>query len=228
MAVANITTHENPQFRLAIYNIEVLEADLLKRMKSDDSLFSGILTDLTQQLFGSMNNCEVRSDTMTHLCASGLTAKEVVNRIADIEDKELRKKLGASITSFIVSKSATELKKAFEIEFDFDQLDDTKGNINVQELTKKSEAGSRHLNVYYAKCLIHREGNKYDLNVAFYDFVSKIPVYDISALMQSKKDRTRDLEIAKAIAFNSLHRQLKAAWPDKIILEERTTLPSET
>ncbi|CAF4952201.1 unnamed protein product [Rotaria sp. Silwood1] len=118
------------------------------------------------------------------------------------------------------------MQKLFDnLDFDFYKLDDTKGDINVNEQTYQDSSERRKINVYYAKCLIRRINGKYDINLAYYDYVAEIPWYSVHALSRNRDAINRDLQIAKALAYNKLHRQLEQSWPGQVTLQLKTALP---
>ena len=157
---------------------------------------------------------------LTHICASGLTARELMLRIGSISQNELRDKLAETILPYVSSPPTKEFTEKFSLKFNLDDLDDEKGDIIVEDHASEKTSTLRKIKVYYAKCLLCRENNKYHINVAFYHFDLVMPWYNMAALIRSKKEVKKELLLASAVAYNRLHRQLKASWPDRIELIE--------
>ena len=228
--MAELPTDPNlyPRIQLELYDVSWLRKEFTRLSQSDHNYLRNFIISLLKNTIGPSISSETTSEKTGHMCYYGLTAKEVVNRIANIEDEVLRKKLCEKVTPFLVSRSSAELQKIFSSEFDFETLDDTKGDMKVQEHSAESHSSKSSISVNYFKCLIRRRGSKYDINLAYYTFHSQSPISFQLTQLRSNEDVKRDLELAKAMASNSLHRRLKAGWPESVDLVEQRALPSDT
>ncbi|CAF2733812.1 unnamed protein product [Rotaria sp. Silwood2] len=184
-------------------------------------LLSDVIGPYGAQIVKILADSPAKTDEgLTHICASGLTARELMLRVGSISQEDLRAKLAETILPYISSPPSEQFGKLFSLKFNVDDLDDTKGDIIVEDHASEKASSLRKINVYYAKCLLRRENNKYHINVAFYHFISVIPWHSVTALVRSREEVKKELLVASAMAYNRLHRQLKASWPDRIELIE--------
>ncbi|CAF1275013.1 unnamed protein product [Rotaria sp. Silwood1] len=220
--MATTTTLE--LFTLPVYDIHLIQKELEKERTY---CVLGAATTVGSWIFGPLlNPPDKQENNLSHVSACGLTAREVVNRLSSVSNEGLRKKLAAVVLPYIMNKSNENMQKLFDnLDFDFYKLDDTKGDINVNEQTYQDSSERRKINVYYAKCLIRRINGKYDINLAYYDYVAEISWYSVDALSRNRDAINRDLQIAKALAYNKLHRQLEQSWPGQVTLQLKTALP---
>jgi hypothetical protein len=120
---------------------------------------------------------------LTHICASGLTARELMVRITMIPQKDIRDKLAETLLPYVWSPASEEFEKKFSIKFNLDELEDDKSDINVEDHASAKASLSREIKIYYAKCLIRWENKKYYINVAYYHFDSVFPRWSLPALL---------------------------------------------
>jgi hypothetical protein len=155
-------------------------------------LLNGVLSRYGGQLASSLTDPASNTDEgLTHICASGLTAREVVNRIEMIPQKDLRDKLAYTILPYISSPRSDKFQEIFSIQFNLDELDDDKGDIIVEDHSSEKKSSARKIKIYYAKCVLRRENTKYFINVAYYHFDSMVPFGGISSTKATNKTRTK-------------------------------------
>ena len=213
--------------RLHVFDLEKLRQFYESGKTGTNNLLAFLIGDIfgrcgVQMLGGLTNPAANTNEGLTHLCASGLTAREVMVRIGMIPQQDLRDKLAEKILPYIKSPPSDEFQQKFSVKFNLDELDDDKGDITVDDHASDKQSSWRTIKVYYAKCLLRRENKKYHINVAYYHFDSSIPWYSLAALFRNKQEIKQELTLASAVAFNRLHRQMKSSWPDRIELVEVT------
>jgi hypothetical protein len=226
-------THEQSTIwaRLNVFDLGKVRELYELRKPATDSIVVSMLSDVFsrhggQILIGLTDPAANTDEGLTHICASGLTAREVMNRIGMIPQCDLRNKLAETILPYISSPPSKEFAQKFSVAFNLDDLEDEKGDITVEDHSSDRASSSRVIKVYYAKCLLRRENNKYHINLAYYHFDSSIPLYHLIAFFRSKQTVKEELALASAVAYNRLHRHMKSSWPDRIELVEVTN-PSD-
>ncbi|CAF1415796.1 unnamed protein product [Adineta steineri] len=225
-SIEPLTSTATEVFTLPVYDVCAIQQRMEVKETNWISAIITTATDASWFLGPLMNPPDKQRNNLSHVSGCGLTAREVVNRLAAISNEELRKKLGATVLPYIMNKSNEETMKLFDnINFNFNELDDEKGDINVNEQTYQDSSERLKINVYYAKCLLRRVNGKYDINLAYYDYVAEISRYNLRALGRNRAAIDKDLQIAKALAYNKLHYQLQQSWPSQVTLQHKSTLP---
>jgi hypothetical protein len=139
-------------FVLPIYDVGTIQRRMEAKERSSASVVSVAMTAASFILGPILDPPDKQQNNLSHMCASGLTAREVANRLASIPNDGLRKKLAATVLPYIMSKSNENMQKLFDdLDFNFNELDDTKGDINVNEQTYQDSSERRKINIYYAK-----------------------------------------------------------------------------
>ncbi|CAF1415808.1 unnamed protein product [Adineta steineri] len=221
------TTDEERKYVLPIYDVQAIEDRLTPRSLLSGGLFNLIvrINPITVLLRPLLNPFANKNQKIIHICVSDQTAHEIANCLARISDVNLRKKLRAEILPFIESKSNEDMQKLFQIDFNFDELNDDKGDLYLSQQTYHDSSSQRQIHIYYAKCLICRENDRYHINLAYYDYTAILPTYNISFYFRDREDVDKDLQVARALAYNAIHKRLKYAWPERITLQRKLYLP---
>ena len=209
---------------LPVYDTQLIGNELAKKSKDQQSFIDKLLSYLAKVLDEPTTTT---TKILTHICESNLTANEILSRLAVIQDDEVRKKLDESVAPFLTTCNQEELALAFDMEFDFKDMNDGKGDLTICDSLNLSEASATNIKFNYTMFFLIRENDKYHLNLAYYHFNSSLLPESITALLRSKNEIKSDLSLVKLTAINKVHRLLQQGWPDRIQLDLLSTLPDE-
>ncbi|CAF3866378.1 unnamed protein product [Rotaria sp. Silwood1] len=115
------------------------------------------------------------------------------------------------------------MQKIFNIDFNFDELNDDKGDIYLSQQTYHDSSSQQQIKIYYAKCLLCRENNRYHMNLAYCEYISTASI--MALFFQNRKAIDKDLRAARAFSYNAIHQRLKDSWPERVILQWKKDLP---
>jgi len=212
----DMDTQEHYVITLPICEPQALEKLKDKAKRVIKSVIGTILCEFCDALEVLVDPPTKEKEAISTLVAQNLSAAELMGTIAAIDNQEIKQKLAKKLKPIVTSSVSKDVLELFELD-SFDDFD-LKEDMNLKEHSLETTADRFHRKVYYAKTIILRKDSKYTIIMAYMTKSMKLPFYSLRALLQSDREKRKELEVFKVIGMHSLHYAMHSECPGLITL----------